>query len=406
MPDFDDIPGDILCILAVLGENGFDAWLVGGCVRDILSGRRPKDYDIATAALPAQTASLFSKTRPTGEKYGTVTVFFGEHSAEVTTFRKEAGYTDFRRPSKIVFSEDITEDLSRRDFTVNAIAYQPHRGVFDPFGGREDLARGLIRAVGDPDERFHEDALRILRAFRFCAEHSYKIEPKTWRAAVKNARLITKLSFERVKAEFDRILLSGNPGAIFYLTGLSPFKEYFTRVRAGGGNGERLLNCPESLRCRWAAFLWIANADAPKTAERFKFDGSLKNSVAALLDVLAAPFPETRAGIKRRLSVLPPDIVSDAILLAGVLTGSDPEPALAELGDILRSGEPYKLSMLALDGSGLKALGIEPGPEFGCLLNALLSAVVEKPALNTPAELTAMAGELHRRFAGAAGSEV
>lgn len=406
MQGFDSIPRDILTILETLEKNGYDAWLVGGCVRDIFSGRQPRDYDIASSALPEQTAALFAKTRFIGEKYGTVTVFYGACSAEVTTFRKEAGYRDFRRPSEIVFSQNIAEDLSRRDFTVNAVAYHPKKGVFDPFGGCEDLTQGLIRAVGDPEERFREDALRILRAFRFSAEHSYKIEWSTYRAAIKNASLIGRLSFERVKAEFDRMLLSENPDVIYCLTGLTPFSDIFSRVRTSQGNGGRLSQSPCTLRCRWAAFLFIAKADISRVSARFKFDVKLRNDVAALLGVLIGPMPETRVEIKQMISVLPPDIVRDAMLLAGVLLNFSPEPVLATLEDILRSGEPYRLSMLAIDGDGLKMLGVKPGPEYGFILKGLLRAVLENPNLNSPPELSVRARSLHNRFQGEPDEEI
>lgn len=400
MSVFDGIPTDILAVLDTLGQSGFDAWLVGGCVRDMLSGRRPKDYDIATSALPRQTSSLFAKTRPTGEKYGTVTVFCGSHSAEVTTFRKEAGYADFRRPSEIAFSTDIAQDLSRRDFTVNAIAFHPQKGVFDPFGGRDDLEQGVLRAVGDPDKRFREDALRILRAFRFSAEHSYRIEPNTYRAAVKNAGLIEAVSAERIKAEFDRMLPGRNPTAVFQAAALAPFSGLFPRRRAGESNVRRFSRCPRALRCRWAAFLFLTEADEARVSDRMKFDSRLKKDVAALRRFLAAETPEGRVGLKRWLGELPPDLLCHAIQTRAALFDTSPEPALAEIDGILRSGEPYSLSTLALDGAGLKALGIAPGPEYGMILNALLSAVIDDPGQNTAAALSAKVLLLHRRFQG------
>lgn len=205
---------------------GFDAHPVGGCVRDTLLGRVPGDWDVATSARPEETMSIFSHTIPTGAAHGTVTVVLDGGTIEATTFRREGGYADGRHPDSVAFDVGLTVDLARRDFTVNAMAFGPKGEIIDPFGGREDLERKLIRAVGEPEERFREDALRILRAVRFAAQLGFAIEPATAAAMEKQARGLTAVSAERVVAELEKTLLSPAPewvGAFFRLGAMERF---------------------------------------------------------------------------------------------------------------------------------------------------------------------------------------
>ena len=189
-------------------KAGGRALLVGGCVRDMLRGRKPKDIDITTDALPSETRKIFPRSVPTGEKYGTVTVFYGKGKAEVTTFRTESGYTDSRRPDGVAFVKTVNEDLSRRDFTVNAMAMAKRGDIIDLFGGRDDLHNKIIRCVGDAETRFSEDALRMLRAVRFSAQLGFSIDAATEAAIKKLAPLAKNLSRERVRAEMMKTLLT------------------------------------------------------------------------------------------------------------------------------------------------------------------------------------------------------
>lgn len=202
--------GSVDC-LTRLWEAGYAAYPVGGCVRDLLLGRAPGDVDICTAAHPEAVMSLFPAAVPTGLKHGTVTVPTGTGNVEVTTFRREGGYADARHPDAVSFDVGLREDLSRRDFTVNAMALGRSGEVIDPFGGREDLKRKLVRCVGDPDKRFSEDALRMFRALRFCAQLGFITDHLTYTAIGRNAHLAGKVSKERIKAELEKILLSPMP---------------------------------------------------------------------------------------------------------------------------------------------------------------------------------------------------
>ena len=199
-----------------LQEAGYEAWIVGGCVRDFLLGRTPTDYDLTTSALPQETETVFAgeKLIETGLRHGTVTVVLDGVPLEITTYRVDGGYTDARHPDGVTFTRSLREDAARRDFTINAMAYAPGAGLQDFFGGQEDLSAGVIRAVGDPDRRFQEDALRILRAIRFASVLGFELDPGTDAAARRNAHLLTKISVERVFVELGKLLCGPGAGKI------------------------------------------------------------------------------------------------------------------------------------------------------------------------------------------------
>ena len=205
------IPAGVARCLAVLRQAGQAAHPVGGCVRDLLLGRTPGDYDVCTSARPEQVMALFEHAIPTGIQHGTVTVLTEDGPVEVTTFRREGGYADGRHPDAVTFDVGLTEDLARRDFTINAMALGADGAVIDRFGGQEDLKAGLIRCVGEPDRRFAEDALRMLRAVRFAAQLGFAIEPETEKAIRRNAGRLSQVSGERIKAELEKTLLSPHP---------------------------------------------------------------------------------------------------------------------------------------------------------------------------------------------------
>lgn len=206
MIDLDSQLAAAIKVLDILNNHGHKAFFVGGFVRDYLLHIPTDDIDIATDATPGEVAAVFPLTKPTGVKYGTVTVFVGKYKFEVTTFRKEGGYIDYRHPETIYFSDSLEEDLKRRDFTINAMAMSAQMEVIDPFNGRDDLKKRLIRAVGDPNERFQEDALRILRAFRFVAKLGFSLEEKTSQALVKSIGLLEKIASERIIGELEKII--------------------------------------------------------------------------------------------------------------------------------------------------------------------------------------------------------
>ena len=210
------IPAQIEYFLQKLRAAGYEGYLVGGCVRDFLLGKRPHDFDITTGALPEETMEVFAEDRviPTGLKHGTVTVLHDGVAAEITTFRTETTYADGRHPDSVSFTRSLTEDLCRRDFTVNAMAMDADGGIVDLYGGREDLAAGVIRAVGDPTVRFTEDALRILRAFRFASKLDFVIEPQTLSAAIRLSPRLSLVSRERIFEELDKLLCGKSAGRV------------------------------------------------------------------------------------------------------------------------------------------------------------------------------------------------
>ena len=209
--DWNQVPEPVRTCCGTLWRAGAEALPVGGCVRDTLLGRTPGDWDVATSALPEEVLALFPRTFPTGLRHGTVTVLLGDMPLEVTTFRREEGYRDGRRPDAVTFGVGLREDLSRRDFTINAMALARDGTIADPFGGQADLAAGLVRCVGDPDRRFREDGLRLLRAVRFAAQLGFALEPETAAALARNAGMLDKVSGERIKAELEKVLLSPRP---------------------------------------------------------------------------------------------------------------------------------------------------------------------------------------------------
>ncbi|SHE10998.1 poly A polymerase [Chlamydia abortus] len=198
-------------VLNRLKENGYEAYVVGGYVRDQLRGQPTNDIDIATSALPEQTMALFERTVPTGLQHGTVMVLYGGKSYEVTTFRTESDYENYRRPQEVTFVQNLEQDLQRRDFTINAMAMDGTGSVIDPFGGLEDLQNGLIRCVGDARERFREDALRMVRCVRFAANYRFRIESSTWESLIANRDLLQHIAMERIRAEWDKMMEGSDP---------------------------------------------------------------------------------------------------------------------------------------------------------------------------------------------------
>lgn len=247
-----DLPAGVRECLETLTGAGWVAYPVGGCVRDLLLGRRPGDVDVCTSAHPGTVMELFSRAVPTGIAHGTVTVPTADGNVEITTFRREEGYSDARHPDAVSFDAGLTEDLSRRDFTVNAMALSADGTVLDPFGGRKDLKNGLIRCVGDPDRRFSEDALRMLRAVRFAAQLGFSIEEGTRAAMARNAPLTAKVSRERIKAEMEKTLLSRQPELVGAMAeaGLLDHLYLFPR----GTDLSRLKALPAVPEERWRGF--------------------------------------------------------------------------------------------------------------------------------------------------------
>ena len=387
-------PPEIAAILAKLRAAGHEAQAVGGCVRDSLLGRTPGDWDICTSALPEAVVACFGEenTIPTGMKHGTVTVRSGSVTAEVTTYRSDGAYTDHRRPDAVRFLGSLEEDLKRRDFTVNAMALDASGQVVDLFGGQQDLVAGLIRCVGTPEDRFREDALRILRALRFAAWLGFAIEPETGRAMVACRELLHALSPERVLAELRGFLTAPKPGAP-----ASAFAPVLAEALPGltaeavTAAAPVLNESPADFALR--AALLCASLDAPAAealADSLRFDGKTKKRFLSFSEALKTPPPRSRGELLPLLRLLGWE---DAALLAA-LPGKEGFAALA--GAAKAALLPLHGSGLALGGEGLLALGAGPGRQVGEILEALLEAVWDGTAENTAESLRPLAEKLLR----------
>jgi tRNA nucleotidyltransferase (CCA-adding enzyme) len=354
-------------ILRTLENAGFQAVLVGGCVRDSLLGRRPGDWDIATAATPAQVTALFPHTVPTGVAHGTVTVLHGGGSCEVTTFRADGDYADGRHPESVRFTGRLASDLMRRDFTVNAMAMDRAGHVTDLHGGREDLARRLIRCVGDPAQRFGEDALRMLRAYRFSAQLGFALQEETRAAALRCAPMCAALSAERVRDELKKTLLSPRPELIgrMLADGLLAGRVAHSGELPGL---ERLASLPGYAR---PAHLCAAMETAGFITSGEDFLTGLRFDRTTVLTAARGSYI-IRCD-SRDLKRLLRDWGLDAVKAA--------YPRSAALRRVLQSGECYTLSRLAVSGDDLYALGYR-GREIGDALARALEHVIDHPGDN------------------------
>ena len=387
------IPDEVLEIARTLEAAGHEVWCVGGALRDALLGHSHSDYDFATSATPAQVTALFRRTAPVGEKYGTVGVLDRHRVVhEVTTFRRDVA-TDGRH-AVVAYGVSLEEDLARRDFTINAIAYHPLRGEWrDPFGGREDLARRLIRAVGEPAERFREDYLRILRGLRFAARLGFTVEPATWAAAVAAAPGLAQLSAERVRDEWFKGLRTARSPA--------ELVDLWTRAGAAerwipelGSVSPALLararEVPVARRDPVLLTMLLVN-DAAPVLRRLRASNSEIERAAAVARGPAAPAgPDPRA-VRRWLAAVG-RAADDLLALESLRTGAEPAWA-GVVSEIRARHEPLTRGDLAISGADLQALGAA-GPRIGELLAALLDRVLDDPGLNDRATLLALAREL------------
>ena len=422
------IPPEVVAVSRELKQAGHEAYLVGGAVRDLLRGRVPPDWDLATSARPEEVLALFPGSLPTGLKYGTVTVLRGGLRIEVTTFRGEEAYTDGRHPDRVVFGVSLEEDLARRDFTVNAMAYDPlgHR-LIDPYGGRRDLARKIIRTVGDPACRFQEDALRMLRLYRFVATLEMRPDPKAEKAVLP--ALLERVSRERIRDELEKLLLAPRPLPALWglarsglLTVIAPEFEPMDRALLRH-SFTATQEIAAVLHLRLAALLHDLGKPATRRVvggklhfygheelgaemargllSRLRFAGETVARVTLLirLHMFQLPFPPSEAALRRLLQKAGgPENLRDLLELrrADILaTGRFSWPdalrwreVTARVEDFLATRPAFSLRDLAVDGHDvMRLLGIGPGPAVGAVLRELLAAVIENPALNNRADL-------------------
>ncbi len=371
------IPKYVENTIDIIENNGFDAWCVGGAVRDIIMGKTPYDYDITTNALPNTIIKLFDKTIPTGIKHGTVTVVTDNGNIEITTFRSENGYSDYRSPDNVSFENNIDADLSRRDFTINAICYNHKRGLYDPFGGIDDISKKTIRTIGNPLQRFSEDALRILRCFRFSTLLNFNIEEKTLKAAINNLNLLEFISEERIFLEFEKIITSKYILNATPLFKNSAFKKY----------GLDSFNLPEYLKysplnfsLRTAAILNDTNASPLIFLKKLKADNNIIKDTVMYYTLLRIPMPSTCVDIKYMLKISDESHVK-CLFDFYKACSRDCSALESMLQNIIDNNEPYKLSMLAVNGNDLIKKGII-GKKTGEVLNYLLDCVIVNPQLN------------------------
>ena len=398
-------PGAALLLDALHGA-GHAAYAVGGCVRDSLLGLDPHDWDLCTSARPEQVMALFGEEKciPTGLQHGTVTVKQGGRLYETTTFRTEGAYSDGRHPDAVCFVPDVREDLARRDFTINAMAYSAEEGLIDPFGGRDDLAAHLVRAVGEPECRFEEDALRILRLYRFAARFGFAIDPATGAAARALGPHLDCVSAERIQEELLKLLAAPRPGSYLepavlavILPELEPEKqpERFAELCR---TIDRIEPTAKNVPARLAALLWpLGEAGARKALRKLKCSNALTDEVTALeREAPGTPGSEMQLTAKRLLGRYELPTIQR---LTALCSARHPErtgafAALrAEAERLTAENACCRVSQLAVNGRDLMAAGVRPGPGLRQVLNALLEAVITGQTPNEKDALLAAAAQ-------------
>lgn len=364
-------------VLQTLEDAGFEAYFVGGSVRDLLLHRHVHDVDITTSAYPEEVKELFDKSIDTGIKHGTVTVLYGGESYEITTFRTESGYQDFRRPDHVTFVQNLDEDLKRRDFTINALAMDMHGNIVDLFNGIEDLKNHIIRAVGNPEKRFHEDALRMMRAVRFMSQLEFKLEEKTEQAIKDNHELLKKISVERIREEFVKMGLgsfSREAFQIFLDTQLSEDVPDFAGKKDLLQVYPQLKFSPTMETSLWAVIIILLKVPNEKIG---KFMRDWKNSnamtekveqVIKMFDLIADHVPTDYD-----LFEAGEDIIINTIDVAHILGQPISSEALVDRYLALPIKKP---SELAVDGRFLIKRGMRPGAQLGHTLNKIRELVV------------------------------
>ena len=401
-----DVPRPVLDVIARLRELGHAVFLVGGCVRDTLRGVHPKDFDVATSALPEQVQSAFRKVIPTGIQHGTVTVVQGGTHVEVTTFRSEGDYHDGRRPSAVTFEQDIVKDLSRRDFTINAMAWNPlSHELVDPFGGQEDLKARVVRCVGSAIERFSEDGLRPMRAVRFAAVLDFTLDPGTQAAIPATLPVFRKVAHERVREEFVKLLLSKREAfglALLADTGL--LEVFLPELARADAEAARLARTaaaaePVDVEIRLAALL--ADLVSPQQAEeigvRLKFPTKTIERVRLLIShaALERHVGDPDPALRRLLAKVGLANVEALTSVARARIQAREPARLPELDVLIgrlralaASKPPLTGKDLALNGGAIMAaLGVGPSPIVGEATRFLLEQVLDEPSLNEAEKL-------------------
>lgn len=418
------IPSGVQWVLQTLIEAGFEAWCVGGCVRDRILGMIPQDWDVTTSAKPEETIALFGACAfPTGLQHGTVTVKAGDDPVEVTTFRRDGAYLDGRHPDHVEFTTSLEEDLSRRDFTVNAMAMAPGGRIVDPFGGQEDLKKGCIRCVGEPEKRFCEDALRMMRGLRFAAVLGFSIEEETARAIVSHKDLLRAIAVERIQVELSK-LICGKDAAEILLNYHSVLSVVIPEIAPAVGFDQRnqhhcypvwehcvraMAEAPAQPLLRYVMLLhdlgkpstFTVDEDgvghfydhgrrsaelAEEICRRLKLDNESRTAIVELVRLHDAPIAMTEKAVKRMLRRIGETqlrrllIVKRCDNLAQHPDYLGRQALISQLEDllelVLRQDSCFSLKQLAVNGNDLLALGLS-GKEIGETLERLLDGVVD-----------------------------
>lgn len=401
------LPKDVKHIIDVLMENGYEAYAVGGCVRDSILGRVPGDWDITTSALPMQVKGLFRRTVDTGIQHGTVTVMLGRNGYEVTTYRIDGKYEDSRHPESVEFTPKLEEDLKRRDFTINAMAYNDEHGIVDIFDGVGDLQRKIIRCVGNAHDRFDEDALRILRAVRFSAQLGFGIEENTAGAAKELAVNLKRISSERIHTEFNKMLKSAHPDYFSVADAIGIMEIVLPEYHVMSAEDKAFVGalareCACQLPERYAAMLFMSGgyseedpADtAKRVLKRLKLDNDTINTASMLLrfGMLEITDDEPRirhiiyeTGDKNILRILDFRAAYEKCIGNDI---TDVRRMYDICNMIFERGDCISLKNLAITGKELIAMGVPAGRQMGEILNSLLMLVLDNPQLNDREQLS------------------
>lgn len=427
-----NMPDNANRIIHTLQDAGYEAYIVGGCVRDAVLSKEPDDWDITTSAKPMEVKALFNRTIDTGLQHGTVTVMFGKEGYEVTTYRVDGKYEDHRRPNSVTFTGSLIEDMKRRDFTINAMAYNDDEGIVDNFHGVEDLEAHIIRCVGEPSERFDEDALRILRAIRFSAQLNFEIDESTKAAIENQAKYLRDISAERIQVELTKLLMADHPERLITAYELGVTKivlpEFDKMMETPQINKHHAYNVgehtirvvkgvPGDKTLRWAALLHDVAKPATKTNDgewdhfyghnevgvdmagdvlrRLKFDTATIDRVKRLVywhDYGMGELPGLKS-FRRALNKMGMDLFEDFTYIkrADILAQSDyhREDKLKNLEmleeyykEVVEQEQCVTVRDLAVSGKDLIEIGMKPGPELGEMLKILLDKVLDDPELN------------------------
>ena len=436
-----NLPNTVKFALNSLEKAGYEAFIVGGCVRDILRGEAPSDYDITTSAEPEQTIAVFKNERiiETGLKHGTVTLIKDGMPLEITTYRIDGDYIDNRRPDSVIFTRTLTEDLARRDFTVNAFAYSPKTGVIDVFGGKEDLKNGIIRTVGDADRRFNEDALRIMRAIRFASVLGFKIEENTKKSILKNKNLLKNISAERIAAELLKLLTGLNAKNIILeyidvlevilpeIIGMKNFNQRnphhiydvltHTAVALENTPPEPVLRLTMLLHDSGKPDVFTTDESgvghfyghpsigvqkAKSALSRLKLDNATTNLALTLIKYHDADIKPTKQSVKRALNKLTPEVFfklleikkADNLAQNPKYNRIEQITALKSIAEeIINNNECFLIKHLAVNGNDLIKSGVPAGKELGKRLEFLLDAVIKNKTKNEKESLLAFLKE-------------